>query len=161
MFLWKSCPHPAFPASYHGLTCKSFLLRLELYDAGFWGDPARISFDKAIKEAWLDFKRWKKLNQISYSQPSFRAHRVSWRLTCQINFKASSFLLACPKKPIWFESKSGHDQVTNKDNEALWALKAFNGRVVCAWLATCAVELSRSKPLDEEAAVLAACMPSP
>jgi len=82
-------------------------------------------------------------------------------LTCHKNIINDVEFFGGMVEHMCFQSKSDHDQVVNKDNEALWPLKAYNGRVVCAWLATCAVELSRAKPLDEEVAVLAACMPCP
>ena len=99
-------------------------LRLDLYDGGYWGDPSRISFDKAVKTAWGEFKYWLKCNHISCSQPSFKSHK-------------------------------GFDK-----QDALWKLKAYNGRVVCAWLAHCAVKLARRDPTPERL-LLADCMSRP
>ena len=51
--------------------------RLELYESGLWGDPANTRFEVALKNAWADFRQWKKTNKISCSQPAFRATSVS------------------------------------------------------------------------------------
>ena len=43
-------------------------------------------------------------------------------------------------------------------HEAVWNLKAYNGRVVCSWLSAKCLELSRSQQ-SRENLVVAACMP--
>ena len=50
-------------------------------------------------------------------------------------------------------------KVTTK-GEAHWNLKAFNGRVVCAFLSHCAVSHYKERP-SPASALLAACMPCP
>jgi hypothetical protein len=50
-------------------------------------------------------------------------------------------------------------EVTTK-GEAHWNLKAYNGRVVCAWLAHAAVQHALQSPVPENL-VLASCMPCP
>ena len=42
--------------------------------------------------------------------------------------------------------------------EAIWTLKAYNGRVICSWLSERCLELSRSQQ-SRENLVVAACMP--
>ena len=45
-------------------------------------------------------------------------------------------------------------------NDALWKLKAYNGRVVCAWLAHATLKLARAAPSPERL-ILAHCMSPP
>ena len=45
-------------------------------------------------------------------------------------------------------------------NDALWKLKAYNGRVVCAWLAHATLKLARAAPSPERL-ILADCMSPP
>lgn len=37
-------------------------------------------------------------------------------------------------------------------------LKAYNGRVVCAWLSECCKKLSQANPRNDELKLVAACM---
>ena len=55
----------------------SDLIRLDLYDHGYFGDPSQISFEDAVKLGWREFKQFLKDSKISCSQPSFKAHKVS------------------------------------------------------------------------------------
>ena len=52
------------------------------------------------------------------------------------------------------------DQVVDPKGEAIWKLKAYNGRVVASWLAWVAVDFAKKYP-SEENLVLADCLPLP
>ena len=59
--------------------------------------------------------------------------------------------------PSRLQASSLH-QVTS-GHDALWNLKAYNGRVVAAWLANCALDLARMQPTPENS-IRAACLPT-
>ncbi|CAJ1439484.1 unnamed protein product, partial [Effrenium voratum] len=46
-------------------------------------------------------------------------------------------------------------------NEPNWTLKAYNGRVVAAWLASCAAEVVNRSADDSYMNLTAACLPEP
>ena len=63
---------------------------------------------------------------------------------------------------IWFNTHGkaiAQTKVFDK-NDALWKLKAYNGRVVCAWLAHATLKLARAAPSPERL-ILADCMSPP
>ena len=130
-------------------------MRLELYEAGFWCSPT-IDFKKGIKTAFQHFKTWRRERKIDCSQPCFSAKHVPW---CHYKFEPFTCSLL-PSNSRSFEFQKYKVTVGDATEEALWNLKAYNGRVVAAWLSDCCLELSRQHPGNHYFSVMAACMPA-
>ena len=82
---------------------------------------------------------------------------ISWTL-----YRFAVPFLVCAEVPLCNPTLAccTFTQVATSLGEAHWNLKAYNGRVVCAWLADCCVRLARTKPCDETL-MMAACMLEP
>ena len=82
------------------VTCTNMSVRLELYEAGYFGDPS-IKFQIGIKTAYKHFKDFIKEKKIQCSQPCFTEKKVwqdgepCWNLKAYNGRVVASWLSSC------------------------------------------------------------------
>lgn len=146
--------------------------RLTLHKAGYWAAPG-TQLKESLKLAFQDFRRWKKANRVSCSQPNFQK---SWMLDCTLGdfdffdcgvppaIQKKSFLKLQPAWTIrfWFHFAQAHTPAWSAKvyhcGEPWMTCKAFNGRCVAAWLADRAVSLLERDPTNVEHQLVAGCL---
>lgn len=130
------------------MSCATLLFpRIDLYEDDYFGDHSTMSFESAVDAAWTLFKQWKQRKKISCSQPKFSAS------------SAPGITLECVRKPHVHTLRTFFNCKVFSGREADWSLKAYNGRVVNAFLADLCLEHARRRG-TEHSWLVAECMSS-
>ena len=130
------------------MSCATLLFpRIDLYEDDYFGDHSTMSFESAVDAAWTLFKQWKQRKKISCSQPKFSAS------------SAPGIKLECVRKPHVHTLRTFFNCKVFSGREADWSLKAYNGRVVNAFLADLCLEHARRRG-TEHSWLVAECMSS-